>query len=213
MSTEQPTPEPVADPPPVPVVSESPTPLVPTVPEPLAQSVVSSNGEPKLPEKKPLVDDGRMPAALWVKREQRFSGMVYLYKKVATGELMFVTVPSGKLTDDQKNLLEIVEYKVEFIFSMPTQKQLSHYRELCSKWDRTANDYVISRGKMRRLMVRYHLMGTNIPDPRGDSFEPMKLEREKGRLKPEIEEVILQLHPTVLDLLLVRFELEANIVY
>lgn len=206
MSTEQTTSE-------LPVESSSIPSESPSESPPAPPLEGSSNGEPKVPEKKPLVDDGRMPASLWVKREQRFSGVVYVYKKIVTGELMFVTVPSGRLSDDQKKMLEIVEFKVEFIFSMPTQKQLSYYREQCSKWDRAANDFVISRGKMRRMMIRFHLMETSIPDPRKDSQEPLKLERDKGRLTSEVEELILQLHPTVLDLLLVRFELEANIVY
>lgn len=162
--------------------------------------------------KKVPKDDGKMPLGLWITDDPSVKITVYVYKNLRDGKLfLFLASP---LTEERKKELTVGgihlrEFEVPAEFTLPDRKQVDRYRERSSTLHESSGQMMISKSGMRRSLIRYHLLSLGLPHP--ETGEPLQIDRESGRMSREVEDLLENLHPSLIDMLVLQFEVETGI--
>lgn len=155
-------------------------------------------------------DDGKLPKGLWISQDPKIIVTIYAYKNVNSGEMTHVTMEP--ISDDRKRLMAVVELPITAEFRIPDHRQLDNYRERYSKWSDEAQALLPNRYNIRRVLIRNHMDKIDLVNPETGSSIQLKHDKAK-RLTPESEAMLDRLHPTILDLLMLKYERMANLVY
>jgi hypothetical protein len=149
----------------------------------------------------------RTPKALWVTGAEVIPTCIYAYLDEKDELQAFV---GDKLTAEYVATAKLKEYPIAAEFNVPNKLQLDRYRQIANKVDGDTGIQIIDRVLLRRLILKNHLISITVDDP--DTKEQIKIERDsKGKMTPEVEKKLLNLHPTILDMLLVQYETRANL--
>lgn len=164
---------------------------------------------PKEPTKakKPNFKMSQIPG-LFVSKAKHLKFDVYLYVN-DEGEIKLI-LPDG-LDDERKSLLAMQEMVISAEFTMPSRKQMENYRRKAGRWVEEAQSLITDRYTFRALLLRHHLVDINIPDP--STGDKIKVEIEGGRISDNTETILQDLHPTILEILLNKFVVQADLVF
>lgn len=149
-----------------------------------------------------------LPGSLWLSKTGRVKVTVFVYQtKEGRTDIML-----NAIDQEQQATMDMTEFQVSAEFSLPSRKQIDQYRRKSGRWVENALSLVTDRNQMRNHFLKYHLLSLDLPDPEtGESFE-IKRTRD-GTLDTKSEDYLNTLHPTLLELLLTKFEREGDIVY
>lgn len=150
----------------------------------------------------------KLPKGMVVNEGDTINCTIYGYRD-ADGAFTRILVNQMMFEDDTTTLekLGLVEFPIEAVFSMPTKKDLDHYRNISAKWDPLARQSLVDMGRLRKELVRHNLKELEIQLPEGAVKLPLKHDG-RGRLVASVESKLNKLHPSFLDALAVRFELD-----
>jgi len=151
-----------------------------------------------------------LPAAIWLSKRPTVTFKIYVYRRPDEEELSAVMVlPLG---EDAVKAAGVQEIAVEVEFSIPNRKQMARYKDRSARWVDEISSLVSDRNVIRQQIIRTHLLKMGIPHP--TTGEALDFSRdEDGRLKPETETLLDELHPSLLDAIMTKFERDANLVY
>jgi hypothetical protein len=195
------------------LLATSQTPAQETTPPPLPQPVPIpdelSNFMESLPDPREK-DDGKAPKGIWISQSPKVVVTIYVYKNVTSGEMTHVTMEP--VSEERKKILGVVEYPITAEFRIPDHRQLDNYRERHARWSDEAQALLPNRYVIRRVLIKNHLDSIDLMDPR--TGEPVGLKHDKSKkLTPESEAILDGLHPTIIDLMMLKYERVANLVY
>jgi len=110
------------------------------------------------------------------------------------------------LREEVVRTMEYEEYLITAKFSYPSKSSLDRYRERSLRWNDEVSTFVISRVMVKRFVLRNNLLELILPEG------PMRLEKTpRGALTEETMDDLDGLHPSILDLILSKFESESGI--
>jgi len=120
------------------------------------------------------------------------------------GKLMLVTLLNVEETLKDLNM---IRKPVLGEFTIPDLPALEKYRTRAERWSQSGQQFTTDRGRIRRLLLRHHLQKLTV------AGEVVKLKHdEQGVLTPESEKKVDKLHPSVTEVLMLKFEREAALV-
>jgi len=166
--------------------------------KPPEKSPMVEDKEKKDPEKSPLSGRG---VNLWLDDTILLAEIsVYLNDE---GRMILVT-----LLDVEDTLKEMSMTRKGVIgeFTIPDLPALEKYRTRAERWSPAAQQFTVNRGRIRRLLLRHHLKKLTVVG------EEVKLEHDQGVLTPESERRVNKLHPSVLEVLMLKFERESSLI-
>lgn len=140
---------------------------------------------------------------LWITDDSKIGVTVYVYfdknKKV-------VLISGDPLIEEKAAEIGLTVGEIYAEFLAPQKKDLDLYRERASKWNADAEAMMISRGRVRQQLIKFNLKKLIVLG------EDQKLTFDKKALDFTSQKLVEKLHPTVIELLLYKFEKEAAIV-
>lgn len=178
------------------------------VPTPVTSEV--SNDLPKVKDSPEIPKKPSVPRGLFISKFPDIEVVVYVYKASDTEALQAVF--ANPLTEDQRQAATISKIPLKTKFSIPTRKQLNRYRDKSAAWVPEAQSLIPNRSMVRSLLIRNHLLEWDLVDP--DTGENVKIKRDgEGKLAPDSEEILDDLHPMLFEVLMGKYEREADILY
>jgi len=151
------------------------------------------------PEKSPLSEQG---VNLWLDGTTLLVEISIFLNEA--GKLMLVTLLNVEETLKELNM---VRKPVLGEFTIPDLPALEKYRTRAERWSQSGQQFTTDRGRIRRLLLRHHLQKLTV------AGEVVKLKHdEQGVLTLESEKKVDKLHPSVTEVLMLKFEREAALV-
>lgn len=196
--------------------------VTPEVPEQVVEATEEAQPSPEVPAVEKVespIDfgsvpesDGKLPVGLWVTETPTISVKVYAYKNLRDGKLFFFS--STRLVEPRKKELEengvfLEEFEIPAEFTIPDRKQIDRYRERSSSLHEASGQMMINKSGMRRSVIRYHLTKLGLPNP--ETGEPLQIDRDSGKITRKVEDLLENLHPNLVDMLMLQFEVESGI--
>jgi hypothetical protein len=105
--------------------------------------------------------------------------------------------------------LGYIEFPIESDWSVPDREKIESYRESSSRFDTRARVSVIHRATLQNTIIKHHLLEIRFRNSDG-TMKPLQLPRDKkGFLTRDAFKILGQLHPSVMDVLYLKFTDEA----
>jgi hypothetical protein len=108
--------------------------------------------------------------------------------------------------------LRMVEYPIESTWTIPSKNQIEIYRDRSSRLDVRTRSQLVQRAVLQEIITRYHLQEFKIITGPEQS-DTLELKRDKrGRLDDNTMQKLRSLHPSILDLIFVKYSEEAALI-
>lgn len=124
---------------------------------------------------------------------------------IARKDGVLTTFSLNALTDSDLMLLNVTQYPINAVFSVPSIQDLESYRVQASVYNAEARGVLVQRPILRRLLVSNHLQKLEIPGV------DLEVDR-RGHLTKDSVEGLDDLHPSIIDLLVVKFTDVASLI-
>ncbi len=136
---------------------------------------------------------------------QRLNELGVTIYAIARKDGVLTTFSLNALTDSDLMLLNVVQHPINAVFSVPSIQELEGYRVQASVYNAEARGVLVQRPILRRLLVSNHLQKLEIPG--------VELEVDRrGHLTKDSVESLDDLHPSIIDLLVVKFTDVASLI-
>jgi hypothetical protein len=167
-------------------------------------------------EKAPVPETKSSPEApknseapgLWISKSKNVKALLYCYFD-KDGEVVSVT--NTPLAEDVVKSTGLTESRINAEFQRPTRKQIDRYRDRSGRWHPDAQGFVVNRSQVKNLLLKHHLVDIDITDP--NTHKKLDLNIKDGRISDEAEQILDDLHPTVVETLLNEFIVRADIFF
>ena len=148
-----------------------------------------------------------MKSKLFVQPSKLTDFHVYVVSSPDTGEIVSIT---GKpYPDDALKQGKFIQEDLVFRFSRPSYEQVSKYRQLSLVFDKGSDSTVVNPGRMRELLLMFHLKEWNLTD---EDDKPIKLSFDPDdSLSLQSLAVVKSLSFTIVDVLMTMYEKKINI--
>jgi hypothetical protein len=128
--------------------------------------------------------------------------LVVMFNK-KSGELLNISLKEFRIDLSKLTFLgSSVEW---FEFSRPTYDGLSSYRQKSMLFDKTIGKMLVDPVRLRNFLIVFHLKAWSIRDNEG---KPQELGFNGNALDSSALKVVDKVHPTMLDIVLSKFETE-----
>jgi hypothetical protein len=148
---------------------------------------------------------------IWIKEgENEVIGSIYLYQDPITNKLRSVQMdPSPTLRE-----LKFIEYSLDAVWTVPTTAQMDSYKLEASAYDVRARGLLIDRPSLREVLLRHHLKEIKIKkegEELGQSLIELKRDLD-GKITTSTMNQLKKIHPSVTELIYVKFVEEAALI-
>jgi hypothetical protein len=173
--------------------------------------ILTQQESPKT-EEKPIQQETEKPTQktpkIWLDEIKPISVDCYVYHDE---ERNIQLISKEEISAENQKTLNLGLYTINAKFDIPSRKKLQKYREIASKWNDEAGMILIDRNLVRNQLMRHHLKEISIPDSKDQT---LILERDKkNSLTSKSEETLENLHPTIMEYLLDKFIITADLVF
>lgn len=149
-----------------------------------------------------------LPLGAWLSKKSTVEVNVWLYRRPE--EETITAIMSAPLTKEQMDTSGLVEMPLKAVFSVPDRRKMARYRERAGRWVAEAGVILTDKYRMRAQLLRNHLLSLDVIDP--DTGRPLVIERGKDeQMTEESEKKIEDLHPTLLEMLMNKYEQVADL--
>lgn len=116
-----------------------------------------------------------------------------------------LSLSNTPLTESQQEIMKCTTTKITAKFSMPSSSEMENYRISSSVYNADARSLVLQKPILRRLLLVNHLQSVDLPG--------VQIEHDKrNRLTTESEEVMDTIHPSIIDMLILKFQDKAALI-
>ena len=116
-----------------------------------------------------------------------------------------ISLSQTPLTESQQEIMKCTTTEITAKFSMPSSSEMENYRISSSVYNADARNLVLQKPILRRLLLVNHLKSVDIPG--------VQIEHDKrNRLTTESEEVLDTIHPSIVDMLILKFQDKASLI-
>lgn len=150
-------------------------------------------------------DSGKEPNGLWIENYE-IPVEVFIYKNVDTEEIF--SISETRMTEESRVGMDCVEISVVGTFSVPDRKHWAAYRNACQVWVEDGGVY-LNHIRLGRILLTHHLSSLSV----AGKLLPLSVEKLGSRLKLTLESegLLDKLHPTVLEKLVLKYRVVANL--
>ena len=154
---------------------------------------------------KPVVS--KIVPKIFMSKDSKITIALTSYYNNATGEMVMV-LPKEYSTDESfDNIFTKVEH--EFVFTRVPYDRLNKYRTRSMVYNSEDKTNTINTLTLREYLLVYHLIDWNLVDEDGNKID-LKFD-PNGALSNETLQMIYQLPPNMLDMVLTNYEKRMNI--
>lgn len=180
-----------------------------TTQERMSGNKVSAQNVIAVVESKKEEEDQGVPDVIarpkfFIKSDDRVKVEIVVLFNKRSGEIVNIALKEFNI--DLSKLAFLSGTEEWFEFSRPSYDEISSYRQKSMIFDKNLGRMLVDPVRMRNFLIIFHLKRWSV---RGDDGQPIVLEfNDRGALDDESVKFIDKLHPTILDIVLSRFETE-----